>query len=144
MSKFGLNKKIEYALSEEVAVNQVVSMLEYYEIDVDSMDEKQGDAVNSILENLTRFVRQGRLEIIVDDSGIKCIQTLAKNSEIKITYKEIDGRAKTAMGTKKDADQNGRLYAVMGALSDGEAALLKLKGPDVSLVENLGAVFLLV
>lgn len=139
-------KKTNYVLSKEVAEEQLDSLFEYYEIDFDEIPKSQEEGMNAIYDRLVKAIRMGRLEIIIED-GIKCIQTL-KNSKgdspVTITYREIDGRAKTAMGTKSDKDGNGRIYAVMGALSDGEASILKLKGVDISLVENLGAVFLLV
>lgn len=138
-SKF--KRKFEFELTEEVALDQVHSLLDYYEIDVEALPEKASDGIDAVLESLVRSVRLGRLEINTED-GIVCTQTL-RNSETKIVYREIDGKSKTAMGKKMDNDNNGRIYAVMGALSDGEGIIHKLKGPDIGLVEALGAIFLL-
>ena len=144
MSKFKakLKANFEYKLSEEAAIDQIAGLINYYEIDTELLPAKQSDGIDAVLDNLVKSVRLGRLEINFEDD-IRCIQTLRNGEEI--VYREIDGKSKTAMGTKRESDANGRVYAVMGALSDvGEAGLLKLKGQDVGLVESLGAVFLLV
>jgi len=129
-------------LSEESAQEQLNQLLDYYEIDFDDIPTDQKNSFDMIGKKLVKFIRQGRLEIKIED-GIQCIQTL-KNGSTVITYKELTGKAKTAMGTKSAEDGNGRIYALMGALSDGEAAIMQLKGPDLSLAECLGAVFLAV
>lgn len=134
--------KIEMKLSEESAQEQLNQLLDYYEIDFTDIPTDQKNSFDMIGKKLVKFIRQGRLEIKIED-GIKCIQTL-KNGTTTIEYKELNGKAKTAMGTKSTEDGNGRIYALMGALSDGEAAIIQLKGPDLSLAECLGAVFLAV
>ena len=129
-------------LSEDNAQEQLNQLLDYYEIDLDDVPDKEKSSYDIVGKKLVKFIRQGRLEIKTED-GIQCIQTL-RNGTTTIIYKELNGKAKTAMGTKGAEDGNGRIYALMGALSDGEATILQLKGPDLSLVECLGAVFLAV
>ena len=138
MNKF----KKEMILSEDSAQEQLNQLLDYYEIDFDDIPTEQAKAFQMIGKKLVKFIRQGRLEIKIED-GIQCIQTLRNGTTI-IIYKELNGKAKTAMGTKSAEDGNGRIYALMGALSDGETMITELKGPDLSLVECLGAVFLAV
>ena len=135
-------KKLTMKLSEDSAQEQLNRLLDYYEIDFDDIPSDQAKSFEMIGKKLVKFIRQGRLEIKTED-GIQCIQTLRNGTTI-ITYKELNGKAKTAMGTKSAEDGNGRIYALMGALSDGETMITELKGPDLSLVECLGAVFLAV
>ena len=132
-------KKLTMKLSEDSAQEQLNQLLDYYEIDFNDIPTQQKDSFEMIGKKLVKFIRQGRLEIKTED-GIQCIQTL-RNGTTTITYKELNGKAKTAMGTKSAEDGNGRIYALMGALSDGETMIAELKGPDLSLVECLGAVW---
>ena len=135
-------KKREYKISEESAQFSLDELLDYYEIDFNDLPAAQQDQMGAVERKLIKWIREGRLEIKTED-GIQCIQTL-RNAE-QITYREIDGAAKTAMGTKTAEDQHGRVYAVMGALcGQGETLITKLKGPDLSLAECLGGLFLLV
>lgn len=132
----------KYKLSIENAQAELDKLLDYYEIDFDDLPADSKDAISAVLRKVVKFIRQGRLEIKIED-GIKCIQTLRDNS-YSITYKELNGKAKAAMGSKKETDQNGRIHALLGSLSDGETVITKLKGPDLSLAECLGGIFLLV
>lgn len=137
-----MNTQTNYKLSTESAEAELDKLLEYYEIDIDDLPPESISGIEAVLKKMVKFIRLGRLEIKTED-GIQCIQTL-RDSETAITYKELTGKAKTAMGTKETTDQHGRIFALLGALSDGEAVILKLKGPDLSLAECLGGLFLLV
>lgn len=132
----------EYKLSEESASAILDKLIEYYEIDLDDLPSASKDSIDATMKKLVKFIRKGRLEINTED-GIQCIQTL-RDGKTKITYKELCGKAKIAMGSKKETDHHGRLFALLGALSDGETTIAQLKGPDLSLVECLGGLFLLV
>lgn len=136
-------KKPELKLSESVARQQLQDMLDYYEIDIDEIEEKEVKrAIKSGYKRLIKAVRLGRLDIKIEDGTIKIIQTTRSGNE-KITYKEIDGKSKTAMATKEEKDWYGKSYALMGALSGlGETAIASMKGVDVSLAEVLGMIFL--
>ena len=134
--------KNEFKCSVETAQNELDKLFDYYEIDFDDQPTKQRDNIDAVNKKLIKFIRLGRLKIN-DEDGLTCEQTL-RNVSTTIVYRELNGKAKTAMGTKSEVDGNGRLYALMGALSDGEEAILKLKGPDISLVECLAAVFMMV
>jgi plasmid stabilization system protein ParE len=132
----------EYVFSRKVAEQEIEKMLDYYEIDIDEIEDKDlKRAIRGSFDRLIKAVRLGRLEIKLED-GIKIVQKL-RDGSTKIEYREIDGVAKTAMAGKQDADYYGKSYALMGSLSNlGEAAIKKLKGPDLSLVEVLGMIFL--
>lgn len=139
-----LENNLEYLLTKENAKNELKKMFDYYEIDLDDIDDKNlKHALNGAYDRLIKSVRHGRLEIKIEN-GIQVLQKLRSNSE-KITYREIDGTAKMAMAGKAEDDYYGKSYALMGSLSGlGEAAIKQLKGVDLSLVEVLGMVFLLV
>jgi plasmid stabilization system protein ParE len=134
--------KEKYKISSQNARIQLEKMFDYYEIDIDEIEDKElKRAIKGGYERLVKAIRLGRLEINLED-GIKIIQT-TRNSGTKITYREIDGVAKSAMAGKEEKDYYGKSYALMGSLCDlGEAAIKKLKGVDLSLVEVLGMIFL--
>jgi plasmid stabilization system protein ParE len=134
--------KEKYKISSKNARIQLEKMFDYYEIDIDEIEEKElKRAIKGGYERLVKAIRLGRLEINLED-GIKIIQT-TRNSGTKITYREIDGVAKSAMAGKEEKDYYGKSYALMGSLCDlGEAAIKKLKGVDLSLAEVLGMIFL--
>ena len=137
------NEDERYILSKDSAENELNKMLDYYEIDIKEIEDK--DLKRAILQGrdrLIKAVRLGRLKIDTTDGQIKITQTLRSNGDT-IEYREIDGQAKAAMSGKSDGDNYGRAYALMGSLSGlGETAITKLKGVDLSLVEVLGLIFL--
>lgn len=132
---------MEYKLSEKVARDQLQAMLDYYEIDIDDIEEKDVKrAVKAGYKRVIKAIRLGRLEISTE-GDIKITQT-TRNGE-KIVYREIDGKAKVAMAGKEEKDYYGKSYAMMGSLSDlGESGITMLKGVDLSLAEVLGMIFL--
>lgn len=131
----------KFKLAEKPAKAQLQSMLDYYEIDLDDIEEKEVKrAIKSGYKRLIKAIRLGRLEIKIE-GGFKVIQTTRNGT--KIEYREIDGDSKVAMSTKEEKDWYGKSYAMMGALSElGESAICKLKGVDLSLAEVLGMIFL--
>lgn len=134
-------EKEKYKLAEKPAKGQLESMLDYYEIDIDEIEDKEvRRAVKSGYNRLIKAIRLGRLEIKID-GGFKVTQT-TRNNEV-IEYREIDGDSKVAMSTKEEKDWYGKSYALMGSLSGvGESGIRKLKGVDLSLAEVLGMIFL--
>lgn len=130
--------------SKETAKNELKKMLDYYEIEIEEIeDEKLRTAIENSYNRLIKAVMKGRLRINLND-GIEIVQKL-KDGTTEIKYKEINGKAKTAMAGKKEDDFYGKAYALMGSLSGlGESAISSLKGVDLSLVEVLGLIFLAV
>jgi hypothetical protein len=149
-SKFAIRKK-EYLLSEEVARDQVMSFLEFYDIDVEKIeDKKQYDGMISIFNKLVEFIRAGLIEFKKENGSIKIIQyiggqgTKTSTGEIEmITYGEISGKNKVECDGYGEKDTYSRMYALMGSLSGlGEAGIKLLKGLDLSVVECLSALYL--
>jgi len=134
----------KYQFSEETAANELRALFDYYEIDLDEIeDETMRNAIKQGYDRLIKAVRLGRLTIVTDDKqGIVITQKL-RSSGTEINYREIDGAAKTAMAGKKADDHYGKAYALLGHLSGlGENAIKSLKGVDLSLAEVLGLIFL--
>ena len=135
-------EKLKYILTKENAKNELQKMLDYYEIEIDELeDDDLKKAIQQGYDRLVKAVRLGRLEVKIEN-GIKIIQKLRDGTKT-IEYREIDGKAKTEMAGKKVDDNYGKAYALMGALSGlGEGAIKNLKGVDLSLAEVLGLIFL--
>ena len=135
-------KKEKYKLGKSAAKEILQKMLDHYEIDLDEIDDKDlKRAIGNGTARLITAIRRGRLEFKYE-KGIKVFQTLKDGSDI-IEYREIDGIAKTEMAGKEPSDHYGKSYALMGSLCGrGEAAIKKLTGVDLSLVEVLGLIFL--
>ena len=134
-------------LSQDVADDQMEKFIDYYDIDPSDEDnDEKREAINSSIHRLKRAIRKGQLDISIGDDGvIKVVQSLHKDKETKIEYKEVGGQAKLEMGKRKAMDYHGRMYSLLGSLSDlGMTAISKLKGIDNSIAECLGALFLLV
>jgi len=132
----------KFKVSAESAREQLDMLYEYYEIDFDELPEKLGTALKATDLKLLKSVRLGRIEISLDGQNtIKVVQNIRSGDQL--VYKEIDGKAKVAMGGKDENDSYGRAYALMGALCGvGEAGISQLKSHDLSVVECLGTVFL--
>jgi len=133
--------KTDYKFDKRTASAEIKKMLDYYEIDIDEIEDKDlKRAINQGYDRLIKAARLGRLSVKLED-GIKIIQTLRNGTEI--TYDEISGTAKTEMAGKAPDDHYGKSYALMGSLSGlGEGAIKQLKGVDLSLAEVLGLIFL--
>jgi len=135
----------KYILSKDAAKNELKKMLDYYEIDIDEIEDKDlKRAIMQGYDRLIKAVRLGRLEIKLE-SGIQVIQYRRADEDKSdpIIYREIDGVAKSEMAGKAADDNYGKAYALMGSLSGlGEAAIKKLKSVDLSLAEVLGLIFL--
>jgi Glu-tRNA(Gln) amidotransferase subunit E-like FAD-binding protein len=134
----------KYSLSKESAQAELRKMLDYYEIDIDEIEDKElKKAIKAGYDRLIKAVRLERLQVVTEN-GIKIIQTLKSNGST-VEYREIDGKSKMAMAGKDEKDYYGKSYALMGSLSGlGENVISNMKGVDLSLVETLGMIFLAV
>lgn len=138
--------KTKYIASKETAKNEIQKLLDYYEIDIKEIEDKEiRKAIEGGYDRLVKAVRLGRIEIKIE-GGLKVIQKTRPDENGKsetIEYKEIDGTAKCEMdGYSRDAIYS-KSYALLGSLSDmGETYIKKLKSVDLSVAEVLGLIFL--
>lgn len=132
----------KYILAKEAAELEVKKIFDYYEIDLEEIEDKeQKKFIQMNYDRLIKAVRLGRLEVKLE-KGIQIIQHL-RDSQEAVIYVEINGEAKSATAGKDKEDFYGRIYAVQGSLTGvGEAGIKKMKGVDLSLCEVLGAIFL--
>ena len=144
-SKFALAKK-KQPVSESVAMDQVMSFLEKFDIDVDTIEDKKSKSgVESTLNKMTAYVRSGLIEIVDKDGQITIVQHLShpKGNVQTLEYKEISGRHKVAMDGYDENERYKMMYSLAGSISGiGYDGILKLEGKDLSVAEVLGAIFL--
>jgi len=145
-SRFALKTKPANILSEEVAHDQVMDLLSYYDIDPDRQTDAKPEEVSTFeraLLQLRDYIQRGALDVGRDKDGrIEVTQTLASGDTI-IKYGEIKAKHKVAMETCDPKAGYSRIYAFMGAVSGlGKAGIEKLAPRDLAVVEVLGMVFL--
>lgn len=146
-SAFTLRAQPEFPISEEVAKEQVVQLLAYYDIDPDKIladtEGAAGASFERALEQIQTYVRRGVLEVVTGGKeGIKVVHNLINGDEA-LEYVEIKARHKIAMESFDPGKGYSRIYAFMGALSGvGKAGIEKLSARDLAVVEVLGTVFL--
>lgn len=142
-SKFSIEDKKKYKLSEEAALEVVKDFCVKFDIDIDAIDDKrQKKQMENLLSSLADFVRRGFVEINQDYSIVQHLQA-APGEVVTINYKRITGEQKLAMDGKDENEQYAKLYACLGAASGlGEAAIKKLSGIDLKIAEALSLAFL--
>ena len=143
-TKYGSRKDPNFILSEEAATEQVIQLLDYYDIDVEALiegDKKGALALERSLDLVARAVRKGMLEVNFDENNkIKVVQHLSGGGEL--AYREVNAVAKLAMDSVSDSAGYKRIYAFMGSLAGiGVAGIKKLDVKDLAVVEVLGTVF---
>jgi len=128
-------------ISKEVARGQLEMLLGYYDLDAgDFENDTMKDLFETACNKLVKAISKGRLEI-KEDEGLKITQHLRTGDEL--VYAEICGKHKTAMAGKKDGDQYGKIYALLGSMSGvGETGISKLTGVDISVAECLGFLYM--
>jgi len=133
--------KNEEVLSAESARTELDRLYEYYEVEIDSKNQDQTEAIEHYEPVILKGLRMGFIEFDETD-GFTVIQKLRSGEVLK--YKEMNGQAKITMDRKKENENLGKCYALLGSLSGmGENAIKKLKGPDLTRAENIGAMLLL-
>jgi formylmethanofuran dehydrogenase subunit A len=128
----------EYLLTEEDARKQLDGFLAHYDFDPAEIDDSAlKGTVESAIKGLVKQIRRGRLELNPDGTAK---QTLEDGSIL--TYAELGAQAKKAM-RGDNTDLYGKMYSLVGSLTGvGETGILKIKGIDMSIVENIALVFL--
>ena len=134
----------KYALSEESALEEICTMLKFYDIDMDTLEitENAENAGENILKKLIKYFRAGKLKTKKDEKGLKIIQTLENGTTI--IYNEISAAKKRTMDKCETKEQYGKIQMFMGSLSNlGLDGVDKLNPRDLAVLEVLGTVFLL-
>lgn len=144
MSKYAFQKhESDLVISEENAIASVTELLQYYDIDVDRVnDESALKAIERALDQITLHVRRGVLEFSRDEKSRMNVMHKLSNGDVLI-YTEIGSKAKLAMEKFDPNAGYSRIYAFMGSLSGvGKAGIEKLPAKDLAVVELLGTVFM--
>jgi len=143
-----VRKKKEFLLGEENAETEINIFLDYYDLWVDEITDKEQqqnleNAINSTILN----IRKGYVAISEDEDGdviIKQKLQKAKNDIKEISYNSK--RLTKAKRQMKNADANdnfGKMYSLMGSLSGlGVDGVESLKGVDGKVLEGLSILFL--
>ena len=140
---FALRKRPKAILSEESAMEQVLELLEYYDIDIERMPAEAAKAIDTPLNAIKEHVRRGSLEVSRDADQKLLVTFNLSDGKTSIVFHEVGARHKLAMDKVKGGESYGRIYALMGSLSGlGSAAIERLPARDLAVVESLGMVFL--
>lgn len=140
--KYALKKK-KFILSEESAIEQVMLLLEYYEIEVE--EDSQTEVIT---DKLVEYIRQGYVEIKHDEKleVIQNIQRRSKNGTVsQLIYKPLTGRNHKAMDGKNDNEKRAAMFALLGSMCDasgGLPAINQLETIDINVAVVLGTLFL--
>jgi hypothetical protein len=122
MGKFSLAVKMP--ISEETAMSQVMSFLEYYGKDPDDGDKDKQKSVESMLSRVLKYIRQGIIEIRPDMTISQKLQKPSPGSTAtEITYRKF--KSSDVIDTEDSDEKFGavRLNRLLGTLSS--------LGPDV-------------
>lgn len=135
----------EYILAEEPAMDEICKFLDYYDIDIASLEMTENTEIagERILDSLIKYYRLGKLKNKEDEKGFQVVHTLKSGQEI--TYSEITALKKRSMDKLEQKEQYGKLHSLMGALCGlGLDGVDKLHATDLAVLEVLGSIFLLV
>lgn len=145
-SKFSLRRKTDFILSEESAMEQVMSLLEYYDIDVDALPQVHGvNPIENSLKLLTGYIRQGRVEIRRNDKNELEVHFTLSGGSQAIVFSELSAKHKLAMDRGSDKGNYNKIYSLMASMAGLPLdAINKLQARDLSVIEILGMVFLAV
>ena len=141
MGKFSLPKNKDLKIGEKAAHEALMSWLNYYDIDVDSIEDKNTKQnTETVFNKIIRFIRSEKIHIKVED-GVVVTQNL--QSKQTLVYKGVTAENKISMDGYDEKDHYKRMYALLGSLSGvGKSAILDLQGQDMSAAECIGFVFL--
>ena len=149
LKKLKEERQEPYKISEDSALEQVVEILEYYDIPIERFEktEQTETAGENILDSLVKFFRTGQLEIVRTENNILNIKQTTQSGSVLI-YQEVGAPHKKAADKYNNQDHS-RMYAFLGSLcGDGADVIEKLKTGgkqnDLACAEVLGFLFLAV
>lgn len=127
-------------LTEEIAEQQLQVFLDYYELEAEDLTEKQINVYETVAKRIKKSIRKGRLTIEGDLDNLK--MTYKTKNGHELSFKELTGKAKLAM---KSDSHDGQTQELIGYLTgEGASVISDLSGADLSVMESLGLLFLLV
>lgn len=131
-------------ISDESADEQIKMLLDYYDVDPSKMPEDSQKVIETNLTTIKDSIKSGICEIKKNESGdVHIIHYRPGKTPSQIVYKTLTGRAKIAMGPKKQTDAYGRIYALMGIISGlGEDFITDLPASELKITEAIGLFFL--
>lgn len=153
MNKYSLKK--EFKLSEENAIDQIMILLDRYDIDIDSKSDeiKEGEtqstkeAFETTIDKIVRFIRIGQVEVFEEDNNVKVrlnIQNSSENATIKeLVFGELRGKDHIAM--PKNGNEYKRMISLLDSMCEtngGGDALKQLRSSDLTAAEALSLLFL--
>ncbi|KPK96007.1 hypothetical protein AMJ80_02380 [bacterium SM23_31] len=131
-------------ISKEAAENQVVELLNYYDIDIETFDMTKDTefAGERTLKALVNYYRKGQLKNRKDEKSFKVIQTL--RSGTTVDYGEPTATTKMQLDKVDNNDTYERIYTFMGSLGNLDIeSIKKFHSNDLAVLEVLGNTFLL-
>lgn len=146
MGKFSL-KKPEPVISEETALDQLMLLIERYNIDVDKLEGDIKKATEQTLETVLGAIMSGNIEVENISGEIKVhqhIKHISSNATVtKLTYAEMRGKDHAAMS--KDSTEYVKMTQLLGSMcetSGGYSAVEQLRSSDRKIAEALALLFL--
>lgn len=146
------NANPDYLIQKENAEETFAELLEWYDIDEeDYTDEEDNErSFKQAKRKIVKAICKGYIELNkttnkLGDEVLHVVQNFKfKYHKVgtSITYREVNGKSKTAVKSNKDGDFQ-KMYKFLAALSgENEEVILKLRGIDNGLSESLGYLFL--
>lgn len=137
--------KHRYKLSEESAIAQADSLLDWYDKQI---TEQSPIFLEMAYRDLIILIRKGTIEVLVETDTISVIHHLLKkptNLDIDtITYGEMLGRHKEVVGKCNPNNTWERQVTLLAAMSKEDKKVFNsMRGGDTSVVDTLGTLFLL-
>ena len=146
------NTNPNFKIQKEVAEGIFTELCDWYDIDEeDYKDEEDGErSFNQAKRKIIKAICKGYVELVKKTNKLGDeVLNVKQNFKFKyhkvgtnITYREVNGKSKTAVKSNKDGDFQ-KMYKFLAALSgEDEEVILRLKGIDNGLSESLGYLFL--
>jgi hypothetical protein len=141
-----------FKIQKESAEEIFAELLEWYDIDEeDYKEEEDGErSFRQAKRKIVKAICKGYVELDKKQNKMgEDVLYVRQNFKFKyhkapesITYREVNGRAKSAVRSGKDGDFQ-KMYKFLAALAgEEERIILQLKGVDNGLSESLGYLFL--
>jgi hypothetical protein len=154
MGKFSLKSK-KYKISEENAIEQIMPLLERYDVDVDELSDEieegetqsKKEAMVSSIEKVVKCIRLGHLEVFEENGEVK-VKLIIQNTTEKSTVSELvfgELRGKDHIAMPKKGNEFEKMFGLLGSMCEtngGPAALRQLRSSDATAAEYLSLLFL--